>query len=101
MDNRFKLQTALEWVLGTRQVYFQKPTSVLMQYPAIVYTRSRIAGEHADNMLYFGRLGYTVTLIDKNPDSLYFDKLVEFPFSQFDRQYVVDNLNHFVFTIYF
>lgn len=100
MFNREQFQTALEEVLGSRQVYFQPPENVRMSYPAIVYQISTIRGDHADDIFYRDRTGYTVTLIDKDPSSIYVKSLLKFRYSAFDRFFRADNLNHFVFTMY-
>ena len=89
MISRINLQTLLEEVLGSRNVYYQPPESIKMQYPAIVYSRERIDNRHANND------------IDKNPDSEIVEKVSRLPFCRFDRHYVADNLNHDVFTIYY
>ena len=53
----------------SENVYFQPPSSVLMNYPAIVYERSSADTRHADNALYLHKCRYTVTVIDADPDS--------------------------------
>lgn len=100
MASRLELQTEFENILGSSCVYLQPPSSVQMKYPAIVYTLNNIGQDHANNRAYKKRLSYMVTLIDKNPDSIYVDKLLELPHCKFDRFYTSNNLNHFVFTIY-
>ena len=42
-----------------------------------------------------------MTIIDKNPDSQLPDKLGELPLCRLNRVYTADNLNHYVFDIYF
>lgn len=100
MADRLDLQTMLEGILESRNVYFQPPASVKMQYPAIVYHRKDFNTEFANNGLYLYSPSYEVILIDKNPDSKYLEKLLLLPYSRFDRHYEADNLNHDVFTIY-
>lgn len=101
MASRLSLQTLLEEILGSRNVYFQPPASVSMKYPAIVYSRYKIENEHANNQTYLQATAYTVTVIDKNPDSEYVKKVSKLPMCTFDRHYASDNLNHDVFTLYF
>ena len=72
-----------------------------MSYPAIVYSRAAILTDHADNNPYYLRKRYSVTVIDRNPDSVLPDKLAEWPMCRHDRHFKVDNLNHDVFTLYF
>lgn len=101
MADRVELQRILEGILGSRQVYFQPPASVSMRYPAIVYSLSDIDVLHANDHKYQKNKRYMVTLIDKNPDSVYVDPILDLPLTSFDRSYAAENLNHFVFTIYF
>lgn len=100
MDNRPILQTKFEKILGSRNVYFQPPASVKMQYPAIVYSRKSIDNTFANNGGYNLAPCYEVILIDHNPDSSYVGEIMALPYCRFDRHYEVDNLNHDVFTIY-
>ena len=100
MVSRPYLQTIFEKILNSRNVYFQPPASVKLQYPAIVYSLKNIAKEYANNLSYMISPGYEVTLIDRNPDSEYVEEILRLPYCQFDRAYQSDNLNHFTFTIY-
>lgn len=100
MPSRIDLQNTFEEILGSRNVYFQPPASVKMQYPAIVYSRKNIDSSFANDGLYVYTPCYEVILIDKNPDSEYLEKILYLPYCQFDRHYEADNLNHDVFTIY-
>lgn len=101
MADRVELQYILEGILGSKQVYFQPPASVSMRYPAIVYSLSDISVLHANDRKYQKTRKYMVTLIDKNPDSKYVDPILSLPLTSFDRSYAAENLNHFVFTLYF
>lgn len=82
-------------------MYFQPPASVKMQYPAIVYERSDIQTVYANNDSYLQPLQYSVTVIDKNPDSNIVTRVSKLPYCRFDRHFAADNLNHDVFTLYF
>lgn len=101
MASRLELHEVLCKILGSRNVYFQPPASVKMQYPAIVYERSDIQTQYADNNPYLQSLQYQVTVIDKNPDSEIVTEVSKLPLCRFDRHYTADNLNHDVFTLYF
>lgn len=101
MPSRLELQTTLEEILGSRNVYFQPPSSVRMQYPAIVYSRKDIEKRSADDRAYRKLPSYELVLIDKNPDSQFIVKILDLPYCSFDRHYESDNLNHDVFTLYF
>lgn len=100
-ETRLKLQKMLEDLLGSRNVYFQPPESVKIKYPCIVYSRDYLSTKHADNIPYNNKCRYQMTLIDKNPDSKYLDKLNSLPMCSFERHFTADNLNHDVYNIYY
>lgn len=97
---RLNLQKKLEDILGSKEVYFQPPASIMMSYPAIVYKRSNIESDYADNSPYFTKTAYDVTVIDYNPDSVYVEKIARLPLCRHTQHFVSDNLNHDIFTIY-
>lgn len=101
MGNRLDLQTLLEELLGSRNVYYQPPASVHMNYPAIVYSRNTIDNTHANNTVYLQSQSYEITVIDKNPDSEIVSKVSKLPQCRFNRHFTSDNLNHDVFTLYY
>lgn len=101
MATRLELQNKLEELLGSSNVYYQPPASVNMNYPAIVYTKSIIATDKANNATYAKRTRYDITVIDKRPDNPVIDKLLDLPYCSFNRHYVSDNLNHDTLSLYF
>ncbi len=101
MHDRIELQQILEDILGSRNVYFQPPAPVKMSYPAIVYELSDIENEHADNVPYVQRTRYSITVIDKDPDSRIPFAISKLPTCSFDRAYKSDNLNHYVLNLYY
>lgn len=98
---RETLQTLLESLLGSRNVYYQPPESVKLSYPCIVYERSGIRTDSANNKIYRKYNRYTVTYIDEDPDSEIPNKLLELEYCGFDIHFTADNLNHDVFILYF
>lgn len=100
MARRLELQTKLEEILDSSEVYFQPPPSIRMAYPAIVYELADINVKHANNLIYNQNSGFKVTLMDKNPDSLFVSEILKLPRCKFNTFFTSDNLNHFVFTIY-
>ncbi|QFP95408.1 hypothetical protein SEA_MAKAI_16 [Arthrobacter phage Makai] len=82
-------------------VYFQQPPSTGMVYPCIVYKRDGDSTDHANNALYRGKKRYMVEVIDKNPDSKIPDAVSKLPYCSFSRFFVVSNLNHDVYSLYF
>lgn len=101
MNTRSSLQNKLEEILGSRNVYFQPPETLKLNYPAIVYVRSDIRNTFADDEVYKQSHFYELTVIDKDPDSEIVSKLSKLPKIKFDRHFKSDNLNHDVFTIYY
>ena len=101
MASRLELQTLLEKILESQNVYFQSPSSNKMKYPAIRYSLNSIDNTHANDDVYNQSKSYSITLIDFDPDSIFVDKLSKLQKCRFDRFYTADNLNHWVFTLYF
>ena len=101
MSRRIKLHYILVDILDSNYVYFQPPESIKMNYPCIIYSRSRIDAKYANNKLYLGRDRYQIITVDKNPDNTLSEEILKLPLSSFDRQYTKDNLNHDVCTLYF
>lgn len=86
---------------GDRHVYFQPPESLKMKYPAIRYSLRDMGKTKANNKTYNKLMSYEIIVIDKNPDSSIPFKVLELSYCRFDRFYIADNLNHYVFTIYY
>ena len=101
MGSRLELQTLLEELLGSSNVYFQPPTSFALQYPCIIYFRDVVKTSFADDSPYKFMVRFSVTVIDKNPDSLIPGKIAMLPMCVFDRHYTADNLNHDVYNLYY
>lgn len=101
MGDRLALHTLLTSILGSDNVYFQPPESISLKYPCIIYKRDYIKTDFADNSPYTLGKRYSVTVIDKNPDSVIPDRIAELPKSSFERHFTSDNLNHDIFNLYF
>lgn len=99
MESRLELQTLLEEILGSANVYYQPPESVKMSYPAIVYSLKNMKNNFANNSVYTQYTDYEIIVIDKDPDSVIVSKISKLPMCMFDRHYASDNLNHTVFTL--
>ena len=101
MANRLDLQSLLEELLGSRNVYYTPPESIKMQYPAIRYSKKKIESVHADDSKYLMRDCYELTVISRTPDHPVIKQLLALPYCGYDRPYVADNLYHDVLTIYY
>lgn len=100
--SRLLLHDLLKDAVGAdNKVYFQPPTDIMMQYPCIVYERSRSDTRHANNDGYIIAKRYTVTVIDRDPDSTIGDSVAKLPMCTHSSFFVNDNLNHDVYDIYF
>ena len=101
MASRLELQTKLEELLGSRNVYYQPPESISMNYPAIVYSRDEIDKKSANNSTYLLTNRYEVIVIDRLPDNPVIKKLMQLQMCNYERGYKNDNLNHDVLTLYY
>lgn len=102
MASRLKLHTELCKVLGTENVYFNPPEDIRMKYPAIRYSLSGVDLVRANNGVYRSTNQYSVTVIDEDPDSdIYVKILTNFPMCSIGRPYVADGLNHWPITLYY
>ena len=101
MATRLELQTKLEELLGSRNVYYQPPASKQMEYPAIKYSKSDIQSRFANGSAYSLLNCYEIIVIDRKPDNAVINKLLNLPYCSFDRHYTSDNLNHDVLTLYY
>lgn len=101
MADRLDLQGLLEELLESRNVYYQPPESVKMQYPAIRYSKKNIQSVYANNSKYLMRDCYELIVISRNPDDPVIKRLLALPYCSYDRQYIADNLYHDVLTIYY
>lgn len=101
MAPRLELQSTLEAILGSANVYFQPPPNITMQHPCILYRLDRNDAQHADNRPYIHTKRYQVTVIDRDPDSVIPDKVADLPTAMWQSFFTTANLNHTVYTLYF
>lgn len=101
MSHRIELQTLLETILGSRNVYFQPPATLKMNYDCIRYERAKIDSVYADNGPYQLHDRYQLTLIYRDPDSELPRKIAALPMCSHERHYTADNLHHDIFNLYY
>lgn len=99
--NRLTLQTELETILGSSNVYFQPPENLKMKYPCIVYELNDIDTKKADDSNYLKNDRYVLTLIHRDPENEVFRVLEELTYCDLDRVFVTENLYHYVFTLFY
>lgn len=95
------LQSKLEELLESENVYFQPPESVKMKYDAIRFTRTKIETRYANNTMYSKMNCYEIIVISRKPDHPVIDKLLQLPYCSHNRSYRADNLYHDVLTLYY
>lgn len=96
---RSRLQLHELFLLMTPYVYFQPPSQ--MEFPCIKYELDDDSVQYADNSPYLQFDGYQVTIIDPDPDSMLRDIIATLPMCRFSRHYAVNDLNHFVYDLFF
>lgn len=107
-DRRLLLQAELESYFADddrvtapeNHVSFQPNEESQLLYPHIVYSRDPAWKVHADNVRFTHRDKYTMTYIDRKPDSLVFDELEKRPYCLHQASFVEDGLYHHVFDLY-
>lgn len=102
MGTRLEFSAILKSLMPVPHVYFRSPSSERMVYPCFRYDLDDIDIKSADNMPYKTTKAYLVTYITDDPD----DDMSEALFSAFQhikfvRPYTADNLNHFVYKIFY
>ena len=78
MADRLTLQTEFENILGSKNVYFSPPESVKMSYPCIIYSKSNVNKQNANDQLYKSMNEYEVTIIDRDPESVIADEIIAY-----------------------
>jgi hypothetical protein len=101
MRPRSQLHTLLLALHSGITVYFQPPTKEKLVYPCIKYELDDVQPEFADNIPYMRTKKYLLTVIVDDPDSDIPDKVGALPMCMFDRHFAADQLNHYVFTLFF
>lgn len=102
MARRLQLHEELCSILGSRNVYFQPPESVKLQYDCIIYSVSERNDLKADDSRYRNAIGYDVTFIHRDPDSVISEQLLNsFTWIRHNRSFTSDNLHHDLFRLYY
>lgn len=96
-----QLQSKLEELLGSSNVYYQPPETLRMNYTAIRYHKKRIDSRFANNAVYTKLNCYELIVIAREPDDPVIDKILALPYCVHDRNYQADNLEHDVFTLFY
>ena len=100
-EKRLELHNILVKLITPNKVYFQPPSSIKLEYPCIIYELEDISITYANSIKYKNKKIYSVTVIDQNPDSEIPLNVLALEYCEFDRHFKSDNLNHYVFTLYY
>lgn len=101
-ERRLSLQMKFEELLRSRNVYYQTPESVKMQYDAIRYSLGVPETRYANDKRYNYLTCYDVIVISRDPDPEVVGKILEMPYSSMSgKPYVADGLNHYPIKLYY
>lgn len=97
-----ELQAILANLEGVDHAFIQHGdlTKVPANETYVIIERSGSQNFFADNILYWGKKRYTVTLVERAPDSLVPDRIEAFP-ATYDRRFVRNGQYHTAFQLYF
>ena len=102
MNKRLELHDKLKQLIDSDNVYFQPPASVQLSYPCVIYSIGSGDAKYADGMVYNYINNYELLFIFKQPNIDIIEQvLVALPMCKMTRAYVVDNLNHYAFSVYY
>lgn len=106
MGRRLELQSKLEDILGSKNVYHQPPENMKLKYPCIVYEEHVSTPIKANNEDYIDAEEWDVTLIRSFQDR---DKTSEiqkkirrkFTYCRWAAHFITDGLIHDVYHLYY
>lgn len=103
MDLHTELKNLFENYPKKVWLYYQPPSTIKMHYPCIVYNRDVDKVFSADNGYWSSTRKYVLTCVTDDPDSDMLDMIVRhFPMCRPSTSpYVMDNLYHFVASLYY
>jgi len=101
MGTREELDAILCETIGSENVYFQPPENVKIQYPCIIYSVNGNFERHANNKVYHRTREYSLLYITRDPDDGMIDTIADLPLCGMGKPYVLENLHHYPYTIYF
>lgn len=101
MKTRLEVQTMLENILGSSNVYFQAPPNTGMKYPCIVYRFSNFNNMNADNKPYIMTGRWEIHHMYKSvKNDIKMTMLFAAPYVTFDRRILTDGVYNDYYTIY-
>ena len=101
-SRRLELHEKLCEMLGSRNVYFQPPETVKLEYPCIIYSRGMDESVYADNMNYLVYSCWEIQIIAKDPTFELFDTFTsKWQYVRKKASFAADNLNHANYTLFY
>lgn len=102
MATRLELQSELEEILGSSEVYYQPPSNKTLKYPCIIYDLSNTDVIPADNRKYIKTNRYHVKHLYKSLTNELKDTILDrFMMISHDNRMKVDGIYNDDFTLYF
>lgn len=100
MGKRLELHNKL--VKYVPNVYYQPPSNIRIVYPCIVYAKSDKQIRYGNDSLYLTKQEYSLTLIEREPDTGVADIIeATMPYCSIGQYYITDNLNHTTLKLYY
>lgn len=104
MNRREKLHDELVKLLGSQEVFYQKPPNYKLKYPAIIYSLDNANTKFANNIPYLFKRRYQITYLTFNPDDEVIETIGMSPELQrieLVNHYVSENIHHFIYKLYY
>ena len=98
--SRLELQSKLEELLGSRNVYYNPPTNLKMEYDCIRYSLGDIQSNYANDAKYSNMKRYELIVISIKSDPKVVEDLLNLPYCSMGTPYKSDNLDHYPLTLY-
>jgi hypothetical protein len=99
VKTRLTLQTELENILGSSNVYYNPPENKKMKFPCIVYKLEFIDNKHANNNKYIDYTTYKIYVISKDVDHPAVKAILNLPSTRFVTRYTRDGLYHDIINL--
>lgn len=97
-----RLELHAELVKFYPNAYYQPPSNIQMKYPCIVYNKSGKMKTFASDSIYRNMQEYSLTLIERDPDSTVADEIEKhFDYCSIVNYFTSDNLNHTNLSLYY
>lgn len=97
LTKREELQVFFETLC--KNVYFEPPSNIIMDYPAIEYRYDQTIPTYADDMKYINKWVFSGSVMSRSSIDPLFAIIEELPNVTIDRMGSIDKINHVYFTI--